>query len=198
MKKLVLFNVLIVLLLLQACNSNNKGKNYNISADSISSTDSMIAVKDTTRKLGFTLDNEDVRFTTEAASGSLTEIILGKIAQQKAKNKRIRNFGALMIKDHTKANNKLLALAQSKHVTLPTEPNAKDQQVIDELSKKSGEEFDKAYTAAMVADHIDDVKEFERVSQNSLDADVKKFAAKTLPVLKNHLDAINTINGSMK
>jgi len=197
MKKLTLFNAAILLLLLQACNSH-KGKNYNISADSISSDDSILAVKDTAQKSSFALDNEDVRFANEVASGGLTEIILGRIAQQKAKNKRIKNFGALMVKDHTKANDKLQVLAQSKHITLPTSPNAKDQQVINEVSKKTGAEFDAAYVAATMADHADDVKEFENASQNSLDNDVKKFATKTLPMLKNHLDAINTINGSMK
>ena len=199
MKRLSLLIVMEILLCtLQACNGHNKGKNYNADPDSISAKDSMAAVKDSSKKIAFTEDNEDIRFVAEAASGGLKEVVLGKIAMQKAVNKRVKNFGVMMVKDHSKINDKLMALAESKHLTLPTVPNIKDQQVIDELSKKSGAEFDSAYVKDMMADHNNDIKEFQNASQNSLDPDIKSFAIKTLRVLQNHLDAINTINGSMK
>ena len=188
----------MLLCALQACNGHNKGKNYNVDPDSISAGDSIAAVKDTSQKIAVTEDNEDARFAAEAASGGLTEVALGKIAMRKAQNKRVKNFGMMMVKDHSKANNKLMALASSKHIALPTVPNAKDQLVIDELSKKSGAEFDRAYVKDMIADHNNDIREFENASKNSPDPDIKAFATKTLRVLQNHLDAINTINESMK
>jgi putative membrane protein len=39
----------------------------------------------------------------------------------------------------------------------------------------------------MVEDHQKDVKAFEREATSGADADVKAFAAKTLPTLKEHL-----------
>ena len=50
----------------------------------------------------------------------------------------------------------------------------------------------------MVSDHETDVKEFQEQADKSTDPDVKAFAAKTLPVLKKHLEAIKAIQDKMK
>ena len=59
--------------------------------------------------------------------------------------------------------------------------------MMDKLSSLSGTAFDKAYTKAMVSDHKKDGKEFEREAANGIDSDVKAFAAKMLPILREHL-----------
>jgi len=59
---------------------------------------------------------------------------------------------------------------------------------VDDLEKLKGNEFDKAYIRLMVEDHKDDIKEFQEVADGAKDAEVKAFAAKTLPVLKEHLE----------
>ncbi len=68
----------------------------------------------------------------------------------------------------------------------------------EDLSKKSGTDFDKAYVSMMVDDHKKDVGEFEDASKNLKDADLKAFVDKTLPVLKGHLDKITAISNGMK
>jgi putative membrane protein len=49
----------------------------------------------------------------------------------------------------------------------------------------------------MVDDHEDTVAAFQKQADNSADADVKAFAAKTLPTLKRHLEAIKEIHSKM-
>ncbi len=192
MKKLgLLIMMLITIWLVQACSGN-------VENDSKADADSTAALKDTLTKPGMPLEKQDAQFAFKAASGGITEVVLGKLAQQKGENLRVKNFGMMMVKDHSKANNKLMALAKSKNINLPTTPAAADQKVIAELSKKSGEDFDKAYVADMISDHKNDIKEFHYASENCSDPDLKAFAGKALPVLKNHLDAINTIHDSMK
>jgi len=183
--------IIISAWLLQACSSNEKN-------DSKANADNTTAVKDTLTKPGTPVEKEDAQFAFKAASGGLTEVALGKLAQQKGENLRVKNFGMMMVKDHTKSDNKLMVLAESKNITLPASPAAADQKVIDELSKKSGKDFDEAYVSDMINDHKSDIKEFVYASKNCSDPDLKAFAAKTLPILKNHLDAINTIHDSMK
>ena len=72
------------------------------------------------------------------------------------------------------------------------------QKTADDLAKKSGKDFDKAYVDAMLDGHKNAVKLFEDASQNCKDADLKAFATKTLPTLKMHLDSIQAIHDSMK
>jgi len=184
-----------------ACHSDTKN-DTKAKADSINETKDSSNTKDSGKMAStagtMTVDESDAKFVTEAASGGMTEVILGKIAQEKSSNAKIKEFGAMMVTDHSKANDELTALAKSKNITIPTAPGADDQKMIDDLNKKTGADFDKAYVSMMVDDHKKDIGKFEDVQKNSKDADLKAFATKTLPVLKKHQDAINAIDKSIK
>jgi len=187
--------VLPAISVIMAC--NNKAKNYNKMADS-ANIDSVSTAQDTSTTINLAVDKDDSQFAIEAASGGLTEVALGKLAIQKGSSKKVKNFGTMMVKDHSKANDKLMVLIKAKNITLPVIPNAKDQSIIDSLSKKSGKDFDKAYINDMIVDHQNDVKLFTAESKQLQDPDLKNFAKKNLPVLQNHLDAINAIHDSMR
>jgi len=73
-----------------------------------------------------------------------------------------------------------------------------DQKGIDKLSGLSGDAFDREYINMMVKDHEKDVKEFEKASTKAKDPDVRAFAAKTLPTLRDHLQQVRSIQSSMK
>src|SRR4051812_6365364 len=84
----------------QAC--NKKGKNTAVvNTDSISSADSLNAIN-SSAKINTHLDNMDIQFVMQAAKGCIAEAELAKLALNRAQNKRVRNFGAIMIKDITK------------------------------------------------------------------------------------------------
>jgi putative membrane protein len=100
--------------------------------------------------------------------------------------------------DHSKANDELKQLASSKGISLPEELSAKDKALKDRLSKLSGPQFDKVYMNNMVIDHKKDVAEFAKESKSGNDSDVKQFAAKTLPTLKDHLKEAEGIAPSKK
>jgi putative membrane protein len=153
--------------------------------------------KDTSSKTKIKAEKGDIQFAIDAASGGVTEVELGRLAQKKGYDPRVKNFGAMMVKDHSKANDELQALAKAKNITLPASVLPADQKVIDELTTKEGRDFDRMYVKDMIDDHKNDIKTFEHASKNCQDPDIKAFASKTLPVLRNHLDAINTIKEGM-
>lgn len=103
-----------------------------------------------------------------------------------------------MVKDHTQANTELKALAANKNVSIPPAMNEEHQKHVSEMREKTGDAFDKAYMSMMVDDHQKDVSDFEGASNKAGDANLKAFAAKTLPVLRMHLDSAKAINGNMK
>jgi putative membrane protein len=133
------------------------------------------------------LTSGDKKFLKEAADGGLSEVELGKLAVEKASDENVRKFGQRMVDDHSKANEELKQLAASKGVDLPTVPGLKNRILRSHLSKKSGASFDQAYMADMVKDHKEDVAAFQRESNSAKDSDVKNFASKTMPTLKDHL-----------
>ena len=136
-------------------------------------------------------------FTTTAAQGGLTEVKLGNLALAKAQSADVKQFAEMMVADHTKANDDLKEVAAKKSVALPTEVSDEQKSMLDRLSKLSGADFDKEYVKAMVDDHEKDVKEFQTQSQSGTDADVKAFAARTLPTLQSHLDKVKGIKERM-
>ncbi len=139
----------------------------------------------------------DLAFMNDAAPGSKAEVEMGRMAAKQAKSSEVKQFAARMITDHTKAGDELKQLAQQKKVMLPLEVNPAHKETMAKLSKLNGAEFDRAYVMAMVADHLKDVAAFESVAKGAVDADVKAFAAKTLPTLKEHLQMIRDIAGKM-
>jgi putative membrane protein len=136
-------------------------------------------------------------FVVEAAGGGMMEVTLGQVAQQQAENQRIKDFGAMMVTDHTKANNELKAITTAKKFALPTALPKMHQQHVDELRKKQGRDFDKAYMKMMVDDHQKDIRAFEKAAEGSHDTTVKAFATRTLPTLRKHLDSAKAISRGM-
>jgi putative membrane protein len=166
--------------------------------DSTSKADSANGTKDSldNKQQGtgeLQISDADAKFAVEAANGGLAEVELGSLAQQKAVNAQVKDFGKMMVNDHTKANMELKALADSKKITLPDSAGGEEAAIKTKLQGKSGKEFDKAYVEAMVNDHKKDIQAFEEARKKVKYPEMTAFIDKTLPVLKMHLQAISKI-----
>jgi putative membrane protein len=162
--------------------------------DTIASYDSATMVRDAAD----TASNPAIVFAAKAGAGGMMEVQLGTLAQTSALNPRVKNFGKMMVNDHSKANKELTALASGKNFNIPSTMPVPLQNHINELKKFKAEEFDKRYMDMMVDDHKEDISLFEEAAANSKDADIKAFAAKTLPILKMHLDSAKAIKSDLK
>lgn len=140
---------------------------------------------------------ESKDFATKAASGGMLEVQLGQLAQQKAKSQRVKDFGSMMVTDHSKANDELKSIAASNNVTIPAALLPEHQKHLDMMSKMSGADFDKHYMDMMVNDHKEDIGDFKKEANSSTNDAFKDFAGKTLPVLQKHLDSAQAIHGKM-
>lgn len=194
---------LLLVAFLWACHSPDQKWDSKSSADTLNNMkDSAFdSSKSMTKALVMKVSKDDAKFAVEAADGGLTEVELGQLALAKAVSPAVKEFGAMMVKDHAKANEQLKTLAKNKGITLPQTMSRYNQQIKNELKFKSGQSFDKAYVQAMIKDHKDDIESFQSAVKDLQDTDLKKFAAGTLPVLKKHLDAIENrpvdeVNGS--
>lgn len=120
----------------------------------------------------------DKSFIMEAAKGGMSEVEMGKMAAQKGKSAEVKNFGNHMVTDHGKANSELMAIAKKKGIAV---------NVKADKAKMKDADFDKEYAKAMVKDHEKDVAAFEKEAKSGEDPEVKAFAKKTLPTLRQHL-----------
>jgi|SRR4051812_41066497 putative membrane protein len=132
----------------------------------------------------------DQRFVEKAAGGSLGEVRLGQLAEQKAASPEVKQFGRHMVDDHTKAGEQLKATLSAKGMAPPTKIDPDAQKAYDRLSKLSGPQFDRAYIDDMVKDHRKDAKLFQDEARNGKDPEIKQFAAQTLPTIQEHLQMV--------
>lgn len=141
----------------------------------------------------------DRDFVAEMIAGGQAEVELGKLAQEKSSNKQVKDFAAMMVRDHTKAGEELKAVATSAHVDL-TQANAdndKHQDLRERLAKLSGAQFDREYINAMVDDHEDAVNDVQDKADGADNPDIKAWASKTLPTLKTHLERAKQIDEAL-
>ncbi|MEA2710740.1 MAG: putative rane protein [Phycisphaerales bacterium] len=138
----------------------------------------------------------DLKFVNNAVRDGEVEVALGKLAAEKASSEEVKKLGQQMADDHSKANEELKSLAESKKIDL-TRAQAgatkRSEGMSQKLRKLEGEEFDKGYVAIMVKEHEKDVKAFEKESKDGEDAEIKAFAAKTLPTLQHHLEMVKEV-----
>ena len=138
------------------------------------------------------------KFMKDAAAGGMAEVQLGQLAGQHAASDGVRQFGKRMATDHGKANDELKQLASQKSVQLPTALDRSHQSLYDRLSKLNGADFDRAYMKEMVKDHDKDVKAFQKEADSGKDSDLKAWASKTLPTLKEHQDQAKQVHASVQ
>jgi putative membrane protein len=179
---------------LNACNSNKDSKEK---ADSTNTAQDSIHNK----QVGtgdWSISGPDAKFAVAAANGGMAEVELGKLAQEKAASQAVKDFGAMMVNDHSKANMEMKQLADSKKVVLPDSIGKDEQKLKQELATKSGADFDKAYVDAMVEDHKKDIAEFEEARGKVQYPEMQALIDKALPMLKMHLEAIQKIKSQIK
>lgn len=139
-----------------------------------------------TRENGGQLNSTDKGFVKDAAKGGMMEVAMGRVAEQNSSNADVKSFGGRMVRDHSKANNELKALAKQKNVELPPAPSPEKWK------------SDKDYMGMMVKDHEKDLDLFQNEAKNGGDADLKRFADKTAATVRKHLDMAKEINGKLK
>jgi putative membrane protein len=129
----------------------------------------------------------------KATAGNQLEVVLGKMAQTNGGSAGVRRFGEMMVRDHSEGEKELRGLAASKQIILPDTISNDQKKEVNDLQKKTGRSFDKAYVKMMVSDHKDDIGEFQKASQKANDRDIKAIAAKMLPILQMHLDSAQAL-----
>jgi len=143
------------------------------------------------------LTSKDYKFACAADAGGRMEVDLGRLAVQKAASKDVRDFGQRMVDDHSKAGEGLTKVLKDKGASVPIKDNKKEDKMTAHLQSLSGSAFDAAYIKMMVSDHRKDAKEFEKASEKSEDADLRAWAAKTLPIVQEHLRLAQDIEKSI-
>jgi len=125
------------------------------------------------------MSQKDVNFIQKAAGAGAQEVANGQMAEKQAKSAEVKSMAARIVADHTRLNKELTALASRKGVTFNTSG-------VRAQNLGSGN-FDALYLKWLEEVHRTDIADFERAAKSSDDSELKAWAAKALPTLKQHL-----------
>lgn len=119
-----------------------------------------------------------------------TEIEAGKLAKKNAGSAQVKQFGAKLVTDHTKADQELSTLAKRNGVKLSEVESAE----VDTLKDLKGDEFDRVFLKMMVKDHQTAIDEVEKAQNQAQNKEVKALLRKTLPTLRSHEQHAEQLN----
>lgn len=143
------------------------------------------------------MNQQDKDFAKLAAQANRGEIEIGTLAQQKASNDAVKEFGKRMVEDHTNAGHELRNWSAQTNFMLPTGITADDSSTKSSLSSESGTQFDRKYMQSQLKDHKQVIAAFEKEIQDGQDPQLKQIAAKILPVLQDHVRLAEDVAGKL-
>ncbi|HEX3133584.1 MAG TPA: DUF4142 domain-containing protein [Planctomycetota bacterium] len=134
------------------------------------------------------LTKDDTEFANKATIGGLTEIQSAETALKRNLTAEEQSFAKELIADHKKANDELAAIAKAKNTTLPTGLNVKEQQKLAKIGEVKDKDFNAKFLEHQITCHKKAIDLFKDEADDGKDADLKAFAIKMLPHLKEHLE----------
>ncbi|NQX54517.1 DUF4142 domain-containing protein [Pedobacter panaciterrae] len=137
------------------------------------------------------------QFIQQMSVGSGKEINLSKLAKEKTKNSRIRDYAIKVMDACILANSDLKPLAEAKKMILADSTSVEPNQIQAKLEKSKGAEFDKKYLAATIDHHNQMIVMLEKGTM-SPDTTVVSLAAKFLLVWRRNLEGAKFLSKSIR
>lgn len=168
----ILFALPVAILLMTSCSESKKG---DLDDDGL------------TREEKKEVKSDDADFLRDAAEINHDGIFISELASTSATMQETKDMAQMVIADHKRANEEVVALAVKMGISIPTYADNEAERKFDGLAKKEGADFDKEYADLMVKSHKDAIDRYQKAIENCDDAAVLSYANSTLPKLQEHL-----------
>jgi putative membrane protein len=132
-------------------------------------------------------------FLTDAIQTNNAEIKFGQAAQDMGSTQAVKDFGRMLVDDHTKANTEATEIAQAMNVAVPTGVKPEDMAAYNMATSMTGADFDQDFANAMVKGHQKAIDMFKQEVDSGDPAQVTDFAKQTLPTLQMHLETAQSL-----
>lgn len=140
----------------------------------------------------------DQEFLIRAAEAGNAEIKFSELAETRANNDQVKDFARQMVREHKQMSDQLSSYAKELKTAVLAGLDKDANAAYQRLSKLRGDEFDRAYMQQMVEDHEKAVRLFEGEAKSSGTSDLKTFAEKNLPTIRDHLKHARSVLSTLK
>lgn len=193
-RSLPLAGALVVALAASACSQESTTASSNQPQTDIAISDEP-GVANMGAKAAATAPMTAQQFAETAAGSDLFEIETGKLAQQKGSSAAVKDFGEMLVTEHTKSSTELkAAAAKVPGVALPVVPPAELQAKFDALKGLSGDAFDRQFIVDQTAAHQQTLATLNAYAAGGDAQPLKEFASRATGVVQKHLNELGQLN----
>ena len=144
----------------------------------------------------------DREFVEEYLEMNNAEVELGRIAQERATHPDVKAFAQTLVRDHQAASDELRRIATTANpgfdATIGEEAREELTELREEMAKLTGADFDRRYIDEMIDDHQEAVDDLQDKAQNASHPEVKAWASKTLPTVRQHLERARSLKTTLE
>jgi putative membrane protein len=144
-----------------------------------------------------TVNSTDQMFMTNVAMGNSAEIMAGQLAASKSTNTSVKNFGQLMVTEHTQAKTDLQTVANGIGMTLSDSVDAEHRALMTRLNSLSGRSFDTAYMNSQVMDHQKTLTIFQTENSSGNNQSVRNYSNTYTPHIQMHLRMADSLSRTL-
>jgi len=136
-------------------------------------------------------------FVAEAAASGLAEVEASRVVASRTNDSALKTFAEQIEREHRSANEELQRIAGAKGIDLPATPEGEPRERLNRLVGQSGPELRRTYLQEFgIEAHQKSIELFERQAREGQDPELRQFAEKTLPALREHLTQAQQMAGS--
>ncbi|WP_081590441.1 DUF4142 domain-containing protein [Blastomonas sp. AAP53] len=183
--------ILSAALLAVACDTPDNQQTAAMDGDDVTTQqDGMMA--DGQGDMGMAAPVSTGTYIAQAANSDLYEIQAGELAARNGQSQQVKDFGQMMVDDHTRSSQEMTALVDQGDFAapMPTRLDTEHQAMLDRLKAARGDAFDREYMSQQMTAHSKALALHQNYAQNGEDASLKAFAAKVTPVIQKHRDML--------
>jgi putative membrane protein len=136
----------------------------------------------------------DQQFIDFAAQTDMVEVNLGELAQNVASSQSVKDYGQMLVTDHTNDYHQLYDAAHQSNLNVPSAIDTENNKtMIGPFQKLKGEAFDHRYIADMVSGHTKAIAIYKKEAADAENPAIKSYAQAALPTLEKHLDGAKNL-----
>ncbi|RYY89994.1 MAG: DUF4142 domain-containing protein [Chitinophagaceae bacterium] len=139
-----------------------------------------------------TSNSQDTNFALQASFSNQAEIAAGSIAAQRATNMGVRNFGQMMVTDHSTAQAQLQTAANNARLSINADTTALAAMRL-QLMGLTGHTFDSTYITMQVAAHQATLAQLQTEASNGASPSLKAYATAQIPHVQEHLRVADSL-----
>lgn len=136
----------------------------------------------------------DARFVLRASSINRSEIMLGRLAAERGETANERNFGQMLVRDHTQSAMELNRIASALSLQTAQQPGPMEAALYQKLQAAPAGQFDMMFNHAMVRGHSHAIRLFEHEAQMGGSGALRTYAQNSLPTLQQHLQVAQSLS----